>query len=150
MQEWRTAGGLANAGNSVNLVAAKPVVSALMISKVHPYRGAFPVLVLLVLLLPGSLASPEKDPLRRQGLPVPPGEPFPSLLEQNLLRVEREVPLDPASSAADEEPENGVVVEAEVSDEKDLPKARARAIRSGAKKTTREPNKGRKMMMERM
>ena len=55
MQGWRAAGGLANAGNSVNLVAAKPVVSALMISKVHPYRGAFPVLVLLVLLLPGAL-----------------------------------------------------------------------------------------------
>ena len=76
MQGWRAAGGLANAGNSVNLVAAKPVVSALMISKVHPYRGAFPVLVLLVLLLPGALANPEKEPTVRRGLSFLLGELF--------------------------------------------------------------------------
>ena len=135
MQERRTAGGLANAGNSGNLVAAKPVVFALMISKVHPYRWAFPVLVLLVLLLPESLASPEKDPLLRQGLPVPPGEPFPSLLEQTLLRVERE-DLRDSASAADEEPENGVVVEAEVSDERDLAKAKVRDAKADAEVET--------------
>jgi len=135
MQEWRTAGGLANAGNSVNLVAAIPVVSALMISNVHPCRGAFSVLVLLVLLLPEALASPEKDPLLRQGLPVPPGEPFPSLLEQTLLRVERE-DLRDSASAADEEPENGVVVEAEVSDERDLAKAKVRDAKADAEVET--------------
>jgi len=47
-----------------------------MISKVHPYRGAFPVLVLLVLLLPGALANPEKEPTVRRGLSFLLGELF--------------------------------------------------------------------------
>ena len=84
-----------------------------------------------MLLVPGSLASPEEELLPRQGLPVPPGEPFPSLLEEVPSRAERGAARAPVEVTV-QEPEKGIVVEAEVSDEKDLAKARSRDAKADA------------------
>ncbi len=129
MQEWRTVGDLAKVRNRAKLTFAKPVLRIAMITMVHPFRGILFIPALLVLCLP--VPGQEEGPLPEPGLPGRPGEAVPSSAEEGAPGAEPEGSRVPVPDAG-EKPGKAVAIEAEVSDERDLARARARDAKADA------------------